>query len=417
MYCRVDATVPILRIWRDEGAELWQDFRLSRRAMNSLQRLLDRGQDHGAGGVAHCMFGNLNTHPFTREAMTTGQLTIEASEQISRDELRGLLEQPTGLRGQTWWAQYTAGNAQVPWKNATGAWTAGTGLDVMLNHVHTAANRNGEQIRNRVLYIVLLAIVSSALRGDVSNAKLARMQADLRTAMPFVGNLSREDILRTWTNYGHLVDEVSAGEVITHLMTCIPGGCVRLRVCLAQAAGSGMSSLDTVAGAFREHPDFPSQAVQKMYPNDFAGAYKALHIVAGNPHYGYKNELGAVSSTNYRSLAWVCGLLIVATGDPSLKEYKGFKEDSRNKSTITDMIASYVAHSGASVDMSTPYTAVEHSDEEVLPCRPVVFSRLGPGAKVRPGRESRSALGSYMGHIPPAIRPSLRFSYIALTWV
>ncbi|KAK0151675.1 hypothetical protein N1851_007028 [Merluccius polli] len=49
MYCRVDATVPILRIWRDEGAELWQDFRLSRRAMNSLQRLLDRGQDHGWG--------------------------------------------------------------------------------------------------------------------------------------------------------------------------------------------------------------------------------------------------------------------------------------------------------------------------------------------------------------------------------
>ncbi|CAL8284394.1 unnamed protein product [Boreogadus saida] len=49
MYCRLDATVPILRIWRDEGAELWQDFRLSRRAMNSLQRLLDRGQDHGWG--------------------------------------------------------------------------------------------------------------------------------------------------------------------------------------------------------------------------------------------------------------------------------------------------------------------------------------------------------------------------------
>ncbi|KAK0138523.1 putative nuclease HARBI1 [Merluccius polli] len=49
MYCRVDATVSILRIWRDEGAELWQDFRLSIRAMNSLQRLLDRGQDHGWG--------------------------------------------------------------------------------------------------------------------------------------------------------------------------------------------------------------------------------------------------------------------------------------------------------------------------------------------------------------------------------
>ncbi|XP_062418244.1 uncharacterized protein LOC134129044 [Pungitius pungitius] len=49
MYCRVDATVPILRLWFDEEAEIKQDLRLTRTAMNSLQRLLDRNQDHGWG--------------------------------------------------------------------------------------------------------------------------------------------------------------------------------------------------------------------------------------------------------------------------------------------------------------------------------------------------------------------------------
>lgn len=41
--------VPVLRLWFNVEAELQQDFRLSRRAMNSLQRLLQGEQDHGWG--------------------------------------------------------------------------------------------------------------------------------------------------------------------------------------------------------------------------------------------------------------------------------------------------------------------------------------------------------------------------------
>ena len=41
--------MPILRLWFDVETELRQDFRLTRRAMHSLQRLLHREQDHGWG--------------------------------------------------------------------------------------------------------------------------------------------------------------------------------------------------------------------------------------------------------------------------------------------------------------------------------------------------------------------------------
>lgn len=41
--------MPILRLWFNVEAELKQDFRLSRRAMHGLQRLLQREQDHGWG--------------------------------------------------------------------------------------------------------------------------------------------------------------------------------------------------------------------------------------------------------------------------------------------------------------------------------------------------------------------------------
>ncbi|XP_041840404.1 protein ALP1-like [Melanotaenia boesemani] len=48
-YCKMNHNVPILRLWFNVEAELQQDFRLSRRAMTSLQRLLQGEQDHGWG--------------------------------------------------------------------------------------------------------------------------------------------------------------------------------------------------------------------------------------------------------------------------------------------------------------------------------------------------------------------------------
>lgn len=49
VYCKLNQDVPVLRLWFNVEAELKQDFRLSRRAMQGLQRLLQREQDHGWG--------------------------------------------------------------------------------------------------------------------------------------------------------------------------------------------------------------------------------------------------------------------------------------------------------------------------------------------------------------------------------
>ncbi|XP_077954103.1 uncharacterized protein LOC144391358 [Gasterosteus aculeatus] len=48
-YCRLNHNVSILWLWFDVELDLKQDFRLNRRAMNALQRLLQREQDHGWG--------------------------------------------------------------------------------------------------------------------------------------------------------------------------------------------------------------------------------------------------------------------------------------------------------------------------------------------------------------------------------
>uniref|UniRef100_A0AAV2J1L3 Uncharacterized protein n=1 Tax=Knipowitschia caucasica TaxID=637954 RepID=A0AAV2J1L3_KNICA len=48
-YCRFNTDVPVLRLWLDVELETRQDFRLSRQAMHSLQRLMKREQNHGWG--------------------------------------------------------------------------------------------------------------------------------------------------------------------------------------------------------------------------------------------------------------------------------------------------------------------------------------------------------------------------------
>ncbi|KAL2103178.1 hypothetical protein ACEWY4_000046 [Coilia grayii] len=48
-YCVLNSNVPILRLWFDVELDTKQDFRLSRRAMHALMRLMQREQDHGWG--------------------------------------------------------------------------------------------------------------------------------------------------------------------------------------------------------------------------------------------------------------------------------------------------------------------------------------------------------------------------------
>lgn len=48
-YCRLNHNVPILSLWFSVESELREDFRLSRKAMQAVQHLLRREQDHGWG--------------------------------------------------------------------------------------------------------------------------------------------------------------------------------------------------------------------------------------------------------------------------------------------------------------------------------------------------------------------------------
>jgi len=211
-----------------------------------------------------------------------------------------------------------------------------------------------------VLYIIALTMITFAMRGDISLVKVSKLQRELRQGMPYLANLSAEDVRRTWDNFGHLVDHTTIGDVLQHWTARLPGGCIRLRVCLAQAAGSGLVSLYMFARALREHKHFPWPLIQRLYPDQWAAAVLTLQTVQGNPHFGFKTDLEHVNSRNYANVAWVCGRILIRAGDETLAGYKGFKPDTPRVPTIEAMITKHLADGVELVNLTAAFT------EEVL---------------------------------------------------
>ncbi|KAK5936273.1 hypothetical protein CgunFtcFv8_027871 [Champsocephalus gunnari] len=147
------------------------------------------------------------------------------TQREARDALEVILGPQGDLRMSAWFQSYAAiviPGADV-WGAATGEWAATVTLVQKVGHVQAAVMRDEQQSRDKVLYSILLCMVSFAMRGDISQKKLAKFQADLLTTMPRVANLTRDDVALTWHNSGHYIDNQSIGAVLAHWTACLPG--------------------------------------------------------------------------------------------------------------------------------------------------------------------------------------------------
>jgi len=66
--------------------------------------------------------------------------------------------------------------------------------------------------------------------------------------------------------------------------------------------------------------------------------HAAAILVNGNRYYGFKKDLGAAKSTNYKNLGWVANeLLLRCNGEVSLKGYHGWIRVP-TKAAIADIV-------------------------------------------------------------------------------
>lgn len=270
----------------------------------------------------------------------------------SRAELARILDNTAELSDQTWFIDTTT---EMNWTDAEDTkgvrrlwdpnerkWAGQIILEQKLELLGVVARHLPDRSRARVGYSILMFILSFSLRGEIFQAKLTKAMHELSQLMPGVAEqLTRADIALTWHYFGGLVDDSNVADTFARWLGCLDAPTIRVRVIIAQAAGSGLTCLDVIARAIHEHPTFPWHMLMRLFPEEWANAVDVIQRVGNNPYYGYHGDLQHVRSTRYKSLSWACGRLINAGGNKTFGDYKGFVEDRRHKETIEGIILAY----------------------------------------------------------------------------
>lgn len=283
-------------------------------------------------------------------------------------EVARLLDNVQALRDAFWFAdgleairragQNAPCGADI-WDQQLATWRPRVTLAGKLRFLHLMAFMLQEHRAKEVAVgAIILTLVSFSVRGNMSAAKVTRVVAELTPTMPYAGEaLTAGDIQLTWTNFGQYVDDSVMPAIIRRWLTYIPQHALRVRVVLAQAAGSGLTSLDVIARAIHENPAFPWILVQRMYPDQWDNAGLAMRRVGNNPYYGFRHNLEHVRANQFRHLAAFCGRLLIALGDESLGRYQGFQNDRLRVDVWNKLIASYVTARGReALDVERPMT-------------------------------------------------------------
>lgn len=285
-------------------------------------------------------------------------------------ELARILNQTNVIDDQTWFvetlqdlnrgADPATTSLRELWVIDGRKWKDGTTVEKKLELLQLIAANLPARQKARAMYVIILAILAFALRGEILQAKLNNAQKELAGIMPggVIDNLSRENISVTWRNFGHLVNDANIGDIFARWLANLPVSAVRLRVIVAQATGSGLTSLDVFARTTHQHLDFPWQMIERLYPDQWRNAVEAVQRVGNNPYYGYRGDLRHVRAARYRNVAWVCGRLLIAAGDTSLADYKGFAEDKAVSEHLERIIAAYLVGQ-RDVDLFAPPTVEE----------------------------------------------------------
>nr|UVF58769.1 MAG: S protein [Salarius guttatus piscichuvirus] len=231
-------------------------------------------------------------------------------------------------------------------------WDPAAQLADQLDYLLQLARLADDRVRARAIGTVLTMLASFALRGAITHSKLGKVVADLLPIIPYAADaLNQADIALTWNNFGHLVDDRNMPRIMRRWLRQVPTAAIRLRVLLAQAAGSGLTSLDVIARAVHAHPEFPWPLIRRLYPEEWEAAGRALGLVGNNPYFGYRRDLAHVRSVLFKRLSSFCGKLLIACGDRTLENYRGFVEDRINRDALQRLIDGYLAtHAGPDME-------------------------------------------------------------------
>lgn len=150
--------------------------------------------------------------------------------------------------------------------------------------------------------------------------------------------------------FGEKINERTIALVTEHWSGLLPVPALRLRLTVQQAAGSGLTALSVTGRSIRLYADFNWSRISQLYPDEWQNFSAAVALVGNNVWYGFKKDLGIVSSTKYKNLTYVAKeLLIKVNGEATLRNYAGWTRRAKYQAVVDQLIAEYEGNKTANI--------------------------------------------------------------------
>lgn len=191
----------------------------------------------------------------------------------------------------------------------------------------------------------IVHIVASVIkRGNMTRGFIDKIKKGILSELNVQVNIMKPVVEKLYIMYGGMITGENVQAVIERWTANIPQLAMRLRLVVVQAAGTGLTSLLTIAKMIKKYPHFAWDDVALIFPGEWAAFSAALTRVAGNPYYGYNQDLQEVRSTLYKSIGYIAKeLMVKVDGDNNINAYQGWAYQIRMKAHFDLTIAEFEA--------------------------------------------------------------------------
>lgn len=188
------------------------------------------------------------------------------------------------------------------------------------------------------------AIVSYCKRGSASEQFLNKVNQDIRAAHAENIQITHASIRDFWAVVSAWIPQNGARDLFDDLANAVPIQLsTRLALTIQQTAGSGLTAFRVIGHAIRTHRRFRWDIVRQIFGVEWENYMRAVEAVAGDVYYGFRSDLAAARSTQFRNLTFICKeLLIRCDGKETLRNYRGWPPTMARQEEFMTLITDYI---------------------------------------------------------------------------
>lgn len=160
------------------------------------------------------------------------------------------------------------GNAAQMWDNPEGE-----GLISVLDYLAQTAQ---PAYMSRGVTIITNVVVAVTKRGHLTEAAKTKIQNGMKDDLNIDWNVMDEALVLFFKHFGGPITDATIEGYVRQWLDLIPQVALRLRLCLQQVAGSGITAYLTIGRAMVSYPDFPWHRIAVIMDRDWANYRLAL---------------------------------------------------------------------------------------------------------------------------------------------